>query len=169
MHELDVLEERGCSDSVIKHCIAVSKKACEIGDMVLIEVDRDLIRLGALFHDIGRCKTHGIDHGVAGAEIARELGYPEKVVDIIERHLGAGISVEEAGTLELPLKDYTPKTPEEKIVSYADSLTFGTKFVSFEESLKKFKKSLGEDHPAIEKFLKLHQEIQAWMKNPGNY
>ncbi|MFQ5975510.1 MAG: HDIG domain-containing metalloprotein, partial [Candidatus Hydrothermarchaeales archaeon] len=92
MLELDVLRERGCSDSVIKHSIAVSKKACEIGDKVLIEVDKDLLRLGALFHDIGRCRTHAIDHGVAGAEIARELGYSEKVADIIERHIGAGIS-----------------------------------------------------------------------------
>ncbi len=54
-------------------------------------------------------------------------------------------------------------TPEEKIVSYADYLTFSTRFVSFEESLGKFEKILGKGHPAIEKFRTLHLEIQGWM------
>ncbi len=165
MPDLDVLEEAGCSDSVIKHCIAVSKKADEIGDNVVVEVDKDLLVLSALLHDIGRGKTHGIDHGVVGAGIARGLGFSEAVVDIIERHIGAGISEKEAGLLGLPVMDYSPRTPEEKIVSYADSLTFGTRSVSFEESLKRFKKMVGEDHPAIVKFIEQHKEIQSWMLN----
>lgn len=163
MRELDILKAEGCSESVIRHCIAVSEKASEIGDNVSIDVDFELIRLGALFHDIGRCRSHGLDHGVVGAEIARGLGFSDRVVDIIERHIGAGISEEEAEALGLPRKDYTPRSPEEKIVSYADSLTFGTRYVSFEESLNKFEKILGKDHPAIEKFRKLHLEIRGWM------
>jgi len=163
MRELDILEEAGCSESVIRHCIAVSEKAAKIGDNVSVDVDLELIRLGALFHDIGRCRSHGLDHGVVGAKIAKDLGFSDRIVDIIERHIGAGISEEEAGSLGLPRKDYTPRSPEEKIVSYADSLTFGTHYVSFEESLCKFEKILGKDHPVIEKFRKLHLEIHGWM------
>ncbi len=163
MRERDILEKAGCSDSVIRHCIAVSKKASKIGNNVSVDVDLELIRLGALFHDIGRCRSHGLDHGVVGAEIAKDLGFSNRVVDIIERHIGAGISEEESESLGLPRKDYTPRSPEEKIVSYVDSLTFGTRYVSFDESLGKFEKILGKDHQVIEKFRKLHLEIHGWM------
>lgn len=166
MPELDVLREIGCSTSVIKHCQAVSKKAQEIGDKVTFNIDKNLIRSGALLHDIGRCKTHAIDHGVVGAEIARELGYSEKIVNIIERHIGAGITTDEAYTLGLPIKNYSPITPEEKIVSYADTLTFGTRYVSFEKGLNKFKKILGDSHPSIEKLERLHLEITQWINKP---
>ena len=167
MPELDVLREIGCSTSVIKHCQAVSKKAQDIGDKVTFDIDKNLIKSGALLHDIGRCKTHAIDHGVVGAELARELGFSEKIVKIIERHIGAGITTKEAEVLGLPIKDYSPITPEEKIVSYADTLTFGNRHVSFKEGLNKFKKILGDSHSSIEKLEKLHLEITQWINKPN--
>lgn len=163
MYDLQILRELGCPESVIEHCIAVSKKALEIADRVVIDIDRDMIKYGALFHDIGRCKTHGVKHGVVGAEVVRGLGFPEEIVNIIERHIGAGITEEEAKVVGLPRKDYCPKTPEEKIVSYADILTFGTKYVTFEEGLGRYKKILGEDHPSINRFKILREEIRSWM------
>jgi uncharacterized protein (TIGR00295 family) len=57
-----------------------------------------------------------------GAKIAIELGLPLSIVNIIERHVGAGIPFEEAENLGLPPKDYIPITLEEKIVSHADNL-----------------------------------------------
>ncbi len=95
--------------------------------------------------------------------MAREHGYLEEVAKIIERHIGAGITVEEAREMGLPPRDYVPSTPEEKIVSYADNLTTGSGLSSFESGLEAFKKVLGEDHPAIEKFMAQHREIQDWI------
>lgn len=163
MYDEGVLKDLGCPDHIIKHCSSVSKKALEISDRVKIKVDKEVIRLGALFHDIGRCKTHSIKHAVVGAKIARELGFSAEVVKAIERHIGSGITKNEAKKLGLPPKDYVPKTPEEKIVSYADMLTSGASYITFEESLKKFKGILGDDHPSIKRFIDLHKEIQSWM------
>ena len=86
------------------------------------QANLELVEAGALLHDIGRSQTHGIRHGVEGATIARQLGLPERIVLIIERHVGAGIPREEAVQVELPEKDYLPVSLEEKIVCHADNL-----------------------------------------------
>ena len=77
---------------------------------------------GALLHDLGRSKTHTVDHAVVGAQIAQSIGLPESVVRIIKRHVGAGITAEEAEWLGWPKDVYEPQTLEEKVVSYADKL-----------------------------------------------
>jgi len=166
MHDLDfeVLISAGCSPDVVAHCKAVSNMALSIARGVKIGIDHDLVRLGGLFHDIGRSKTHGIDHAVAGVAIARNLGFSDKLVNIIERHIGAGITAKEAMRLGLPEKDYLPRTIEEKIVSYADNLVSGTREMQFYEALDRFKKILGPVHEGVELFVKQHHEIQGWMK-----
>lgn len=162
--EIELLKEVGCSDKIIEHVIAVAKAALSIADEIKMPVDKELIRLGSLLHDIGRAKTHGIDHAVAGAEMARELGMDERIVRIIERHIGAGISADEARVMGLPDKDYLPISPEEKIVAYTDNLLNGSRIISFEESLQRFKNLLGINRPAIERFLKLQNEIGGWKR-----
>ena len=146
------------------HCLAVSAKAISIAERAAVILDRELVRQGGLFHDIGRSRTHGIEHAVAGVEIARGLGFSDKLVLIVERHIGAGITAAEAVRLGLPKKDYLPLTAEEKIVSYADNLLSGTREMPFSEALERFRKILGPDHEGIELFIKQHEEIQGWMK-----
>lgn len=129
-----------CSENVVEHCLAVSEYAYELALAIKnkgYEVDVELVRLGGLLHDIGRSRTHGIEHGVVGAEILRELGFDEKLALIAERHIGAGITKEEAIELGLPPKDYLPITLEEKIVAHADNLIFGTKRVEIDDVIKK--------------------------------
>lgn len=166
MHDadLEVLVTAGCSPDVVAHCLAVSKMASSIAGRVEPEVDFELVRQGGLFHDIGRSRTHGIEHAVTGVEIAKRLGFSNKLVSIIERHIGAGITAAEAERLGLPKKDYLPLTVEEKIVSYADNLISGTRVMPFYEAFDRFKKILGPDHEGVELFLKQHHEIQGWMK-----
>lgn len=161
--ELELLRRFGCSGRVVEHCITVSRVALDIADRVKIGVNRDLIRQGAFLHDLGRCKTHGIEHGVVGAKIIEDAGVSPEVVRIVERHIGAGIPEAEARELGLPPKDYSPMTPEEKIVTYADKLTRGSQVVTFMEALDDMRRSLGKDHPAVERFLRLHEEIQGWL------
>ncbi len=164
MRDVDILVKAGCSTDVVAHCIAVSMAALSIAERAKVNLDRELVRQGGLFHDIGRSRTHGIGHAVAGVEIARSFGFSKALTTIIERHIGAGITASEAVRLGLPNRDYLPLTPEEKIVSYADNLISGVSEISFPEALDRFKKILGPDHEGVELFMKQHQEIQGWMK-----
>lgn len=164
MRKVDVLEKAGCPADVVAHCQKVSNMAASIAERVKEPVDRELVRLGGLLHDIGRSRTHGIEHAVAGVEIAKRLGFPDQLILIIERHIGAGITAAEAVRLGLPCKEYLPLTPEEKIVSYADNLISGTREMPFYEALERFKRILGPEHEGVELFIKQHEEIQNWMK-----
>jgi len=139
---LDLLRKSGCSSKVIEHCQAVAAYAREIAmdirncareKKVKVIIDVDLVYIGGLLHDIGRSRTHGISHAVEGAKIAIESGLDEKLINIIERHIGAGILEEEAAALGLPAKDYMPSTLEEKIVAHADNLISGTRVGSIDE------------------------------------
>ena len=133
------LTKGGCSDKVIDHLRMAERIASAIADRINAQgeaasgedesrrrgaptVDAGLVRAGALLHDIGRGRTHGIEHAVEGANVARELGLPEALEHIIERHIGAGIEMQEAVKLGLPARDYIPVTLEEKIVAHADNL-----------------------------------------------
>jgi len=160
-----VLIEAGCSPGVVAHCRAVSLTAAALAEQVKqIDVDRELVRLGGLFHDIGRARSHDIHHALVGVQIGRELGFPEPLLSIIERHIGAGITAVEAERLGLPKKDYLPLTPEEKLVSYADNLTKGSSAMPFEEAMERFQLILGMGHEGIELLYRQHEEIQGWMK-----
>jgi uncharacterized protein len=159
-----ILIAAGCTPDIIAHCEAVSKKAYSLATSLKIGVDGELVRLGGLLHDIGRSRTQGIKHALAGAELAKLLGFSDEIIRIIERHIGAGITAAEAERLGLPKKDYLPITPEEKIVSYADNLISGTRYLSFPEALDRFQNLLGPHHEGIRLLIQQHNEIQAWKK-----
>ena len=122
---LDLLKKSDCSEEVIRHCKAVRNIAVRIGKKA--NADVDLVEASALLHDIGRSKTHGIKHAIEGAKIAKKLGLSEEIIKIIERHIGAGLSTDDAKKLELPAKNYIPETLEEKIVCHADNLIDNSK------------------------------------------
>ena len=118
-----------------------------------------LVEAGGLLHDIGRSKTHEVDHAVVGAELIRERDMPEELILVVERHIGAGIPADEAVELGLPEKHYLPESLEEKIVAYADKLISGRREVSIEVTIKDFSTKLGEDHPSIDRLWTLHYEM----------
>jgi len=115
-----ILKDLGCSEEVINHCKAVRDIAVKIAKNT--DADINLVESSALLHDIGRSKTHDLFHAIEGAKIARKLGLSNKIIKIIEKHIGAGLTSEEAKKLGLPVKDYIPETLEEKIVCHADNL-----------------------------------------------
>jgi uncharacterized protein (TIGR00295 family) len=152
---LRYLRDAGCSEDVINHCKAVRKIAVRIAKKAHANIQ--LVEAGALLHDIGRSKTQGIMHGIEGANIAIGLGLSENLVNIIERHLGAGIPKEEAGALGLPVKDYLPITLEEKIVAHADNLIDNDRPHPIE---KEVEKALQKGHPKhAERLMQLHREL----------
>lgn len=162
--DVGILIAAGCTPDVVAHCCKVSETAVAVAGRARVPLDRELVRLGGLLHDIGRSKTHGIEHALAGVAIGRRLGFPDRLLRIIERHIGAGITATEAERLGLPRKDYLPHAAEEKIVSYADNLINGVREMPFSEALDRFRKILGPGHEGVELFRKQHEEIQRWMR-----
>jgi len=160
----EILGENNCSGNVIRHCEAVSREAKRIAERVRANgtpVDVEFVETAALLHDIGRSRTHGIRHGIEGASILKDHpGYAR----VCLRHLGGGIDRAEAKKLGLPEGDFLPETLEEKIVCYADKLIDDYKKVGIEETLEKFRKRLGGDHPTIERIKKLDKEIRGLMR-----
>jgi uncharacterized protein len=142
----------------------VTKVALRIANIFKVKgyrVDIKLVEAGALLHDIGRGQTHGIEHGVVGGQTARRLGMPMELAHIIERHVGAGLTVDEARRNNLPRGSYVPETLEEKIVCYADKLIEGAHEVGIDSTIDNFAEELGEDHPAIKRLKDLHAEMTA--------
>jgi tRNA (cytidine56-2'-O)-methyltransferase len=152
---LAILRGAGCSEDVVSHCVAVSEVAVRIARRCDAVVE--LVEAGALLHDIGRSRSHAIDHAVRGAELARELGLPDAVVLIIERHIGAGIPKDQAVQLGLPARDFVPETIEEKIVAHADNLIAGGRRVTVQETVANLTRKGLTD--AAERMKKMHSEL----------
>ncbi len=154
---ITILKEFKCSNYIIKHSNAVLKKAQTISKD--FDVNLDQVESGAILHDVGRSKTQGIHHAIAGAEILKEREFPIEIIKITERHIGAGIPKEEVMVLNLPHQDYLPITLEEKIVAHADNLIHGIKEVSLDFVIQKWSKKMGSNHPSLERLIKLHNEL----------
>ncbi len=152
---LELLRKAGCGENVIRHVLSVKDLAVRMAERC--GADIELVRAGALLHDIGRGKTHGMDHAVVGAEMLREWGYPEELARIVERHIGAGISADEAGRLGLPRRSYIPETLEEKIVAEADNYA-----CEGEEGIEAMVARLRKrgHHEAAQRVLGLHGEMK---------
>jgi uncharacterized protein (TIGR00295 family) len=138
---LEVHEKYGSSERIIGHCEAVARVS-----LVLIGVlkkrgtyvDERSVTIAALLHDIGRTRTQTVRHGYVGAEIAEKEGMGGTVSEIIRRHVGAGISKEEAAKLGFPAGDYLPRTLEERIVCFSDKMVDGDRVRALEEEVRRF-------------------------------
>ena len=156
---IELLRKNNCPPKIINHCEAVAKLALEIASKLEkkgIKTDLKLVEAGALLHDIGRSKSHAVDHGVVGAKIAESEDLPEEVVRIIKRHVGGGITAQEAERFGWPKDVYEPVTLEEKIVSYADKLIDNSKRVPIDLEIERLQV---EHRNAAERVRKLHEEI----------
>lgn len=159
---LELLKQTGCSKKVVEHCKIVADFAAEVAETCRTEglkVDVSLVRIGALLHDIGRSKTHDFDHGLVGAQIARNLSLPASLVSIIERHVGTGITQNEAEQLGWPTKSYIPKSLEERIVAYTDKLIRGSTRMPFNTALERFRRDKNTAKDAVERLRQWHQEF----------
>lgn len=150
-----LLERVGCKPKLIRHCKIVSKLAVRIAK--LCSADVELVKAGALLHDIGRCKTHGIRHGVEGAKLAKELNLEPRLISIIERHIGAGIPKAEAKKIGLPPKDYLPTTLEEKIIAHADNLISAFEKQPVRRAIESERRK--GHYLSAEKIAELHKEL----------
>ena len=146
---------------VRKHSIKVAERALEIANLVKKKkIDKNLVEIGALVHDIGRSKTHGFEHALIGGKILKERGLPNQLVRICETHILGGLDREDAKFIGLPEKEYLPMTLEEKIICVADKLTVGTKEVTIEQRFNKWFSKYGK----TELLLKSKKRIEEMQK-----
>jgi uncharacterized protein len=121
---------REAFESVYRHCELV----CQLAEQFFagLDVDADLVRAGALLHDVGVYRLYGptgqldtvsyVRHGVLGHELLHSLGFPEEINRFCSRHTGVGITRADVlrQSLPIPVDDYIPGSPEEELVLYAD-------------------------------------------------
>jgi uncharacterized protein len=174
MQDIEILKKSGVPDEALSHSVEVARKALEISSRVRIPLDRKLIIRGAVYHDLGKAKTYGMQHGEIGAQMAEELNLGDEIIQIILKHIRGGLTEPEAVELGLPVRDYTLKTPEEKIVIYADRMVdiYTDGIVPdtdekdaenrFAEILQKYEK-YGKNPVTLQRYLALHREIHEWM------
>ncbi|MFH0978144.1 MAG: HD domain-containing protein [Candidatus Woesearchaeota archaeon] len=156
---------------VLRHAIKVREVAEEIAQRIP-EADLNLVRCGALLHDIGRYKCppwkDSERHGIEGAKILRAEGHCS-LARIAERHLGGGLRKEDIieRRLRLPRKDFLPLTTEEKIVCYADKLVGqNDECITLSSTLESFKKKFGI--MAANRIAQLHSELTGLIKSGGS-
>ncbi len=162
---IELLKKNKCPKTVIDHCKAVADLSVEIASKLQnknIKVNLQLVEAGALLHDIGRSRSHEINHGLIGAKIVKSEGLPEDVASIVKRHVGGGISFAEAERFGWPKDDYMPETIEEKVVSYADKRIDKEEYVPIDLEIER----LSVEHKeAAERVRKLHEEITHLLGN----
>lgn len=155
-----ILRDEGLEPLVVEHVEAVAQLASRLAQELVARghrVDVELVGAGALLHDLGRARTQGLDHAGVGAAIVRGRGLPEALALCVERHTGGGIDVDEARALGLAVKDYTPRTLEEKIVCHTDNLFDGSRRQPLASELAYLRaRGLGR---AADKVAALHQEL----------
>lgn len=169
--DVERLRQAGVSEADIAHSVRVARKALEIAGRIRVPLDLELVGRGALFHDLGKARTHEIEHGKLGAEMGRAMGLSPAITALMEKHIRGGLTPEEAVELGLPVKDYRLHRLEERIVIYADRLvdiiTDGIVAIGDEKDAEaRFREILstvpkyGKNERTLERYLGYHREIQ---------
>ncbi len=157
---------------VYEHCQVVTEIAIWCAENIDEPVDLDLLKTSCLLHDIGSYgflndsfdRKYYVQHAILGSKILEAEGYSEELCSIVETHVVLGLTkdeIEENG-MKLPLKDYTPKTIEARILCYADRFhtkdagTLKPVFNSFEYYRKKLKSGLPKQE---QKFIDWSEEF----------
>lgn len=139
---------------LLTHSRSVADKAVQIADRhPELQADRTFLYEAAMLHDIGIFLTDAdgiccfgdkpyICHGYLGADLMRAEGYPRHAL-VCERHTGAGLSLEQIVTQNLPVphREMVPVSIEEQIVCFADKFYSKTK-LDKEKTVEKARKSL---------------------------
>ena len=173
--DVELLRDAGVSADDIDHSVKVAEKALEIAGRISQTIDAEFVGRGALFHDLGKAKTHEIDHGRIGAALGATLGLPAAVTAVMEKHIRGGLSETEARELNLPVKDYTLHRLEERIIIYADRLVdiITEDIVTIDEEIEaeeRFEEILraipkyGKNEATMARYFRYHNEIQGIMK-----
>ncbi len=143
---------------VLEHSRKVADKALHIAAGIdKPSLDLRFMEEAALLHDIGVSLTCApkigctgtapyLCHGILGRQILEEEGYHVHAL-VCERHIGVGITVDDIvrQQMDLPERDMSPVSPEEKIICFAD-LFYSKKpgFLHMEKSVDQVRANLSK-------------------------
>jgi putative nucleotidyltransferase with HDIG domain len=120
---LALMDTHGMLPHIREHSFQVSRVAVFLGEALARaghSLNLPLVEMGALLHDLGKtpCLGTGHNHALWGAEILRDLGYPE-VAQVVAEHV------------YLEPKNGAPGFfREAEIVNYADKRVLHTEVVT---------------------------------------
>lgn len=129
--------------TVYTHCLIVAEIARQLADRNGKgngsanegggqDPDPELVRAGALLHDIGVYRLYDdagrldhanyLRHGVLGQELLEREGFSEAITRFASHHTGVGLTKDDVVRQGLPLPpgDYLAETEAERLVMYAD-------------------------------------------------
>ncbi len=167
---LELLEKRfekykkEWKDEIINHSIIVRDLSVFLAGRISGRIDIMFLRSACILHDIGYATAkEKVLHGVEGSDYLQSLGL-YRYAKAAERHIGVGISSEDAKKAGLPVKDYRPKSIEEKILCYADNLDFFDKknmrhiIKDSKAVAERFGKELGDEYRKRTEIFNKHME-----------
>ncbi len=115
---------------VYTHCQVIESLAMQLLDAKPVSgIDRQLVHVGCLLHDIGAYDVlkdgrfvEGVKHGTIGEAILNYEGFSEDIWRLASHHTGVGLTEKDVidQGLPIPVADYTAKTDEERLIMYAD-------------------------------------------------
>ncbi|MDO9583803.1 MAG: HDIG domain-containing protein [Desulfomicrobium sp.] len=170
--DIALLRQAGMTEEDLNHSLAVAERALDIAGRTGADLDMNFIARGALLHDLGKVRTHGLEHGEVGAALGAELGLPEEILAIMKKHIRGGMTRAEALELGLPDIDYTLHRLEERIIIYADRLVdiIGDGVepdpLRAEERFPEILTTIvryGKNETTLNRYLRYHQEIQGFI------
>lgn len=156
---LNLLSKHRVPAPVVEHSKAVTAFLKKIASGLTTK--RNLLLVAGLLHDIGKCQTNSAKHGFLGARLLRNEGVDEDIVRMVERHVGVGITKDEAQQIGLPARDFIPETTEEKLLCYADKLVLGTYVATPQQARIDFESNLTPNHPAIKRWDAFMKQMQS--------
>lgn len=142
---------------VFTHCKIVKDLAEQIIKTKELRVNVPLVAAGALLHDIGTYpfikdyeqtgKSKYYQHALEGFTLLQKEGLPEDLCLLVLHHMRIGLTKEQVAyeNLDLPLRDYSPTTQEERLIMYADKFHSKTPQFNTYDSYKNFISQFGKE------------------------
>ena len=167
----------GLPDGIKEHSIVVKEIALDIVNKIKqknpdAQIDAEVVEAGALLHDIGRTKTHGIDHGYRGYMLMRDANIDERVARCALAHVLGGFDKDDIKH-EFPTDareeikiSLMPKSIEEKIVCLADKNAEGTMQVTTKKRFSRWFKKYGKSNFLLKsryRIMQIEKDIKALM------
>ena len=148
---LRILHQEKVPIHIIRHCVIVSRVGCNIAHNLALKGDKldiDIIRVGALLHDIAKKKAmeQGEDHAEMGAQLLESMGH-HRIAEIIRQHVFLKQPFERQKSLS-----------EELVVNYADKRVMHTMVVSLEVRFRDLLIRYGKNRMAVEKINELFEQ-----------
>jgi len=138
MNPLDIIEKYYTKNSelyniLITHSTSVTQKVLDIAlNHPELGIDTKFVNEAGMLHDIGIFMTNApsihcfgsypyIAHGYLGKMLLEKEGFPKHAL-VCERHTGAGLTLDEIISQNLPIPHYDmiPISIEEQVICFAD-------------------------------------------------